>query len=74
MNWGGVAERRHDIRVDCKVTCILRLGDLHHVATVKNFSLGGALVHFHSSPPTLHNGDNCIISMDGGSLLKYSAD
>jgi hypothetical protein len=69
-----MAEHRYDKRVDCDQTCILRLGDLHHVATVENFSLGGALVHFHSSPPSLHVGDNCIISMDAGSLLEYSCE
>lgn len=69
-----MAEHRNDTRVDCNETCIMRLGDLHLAGTVKNFSLGGALVHFHSSPPPLTIGDNCIINLDGGSLLEYSCE
>lgn len=69
-----MAEHRHDIRVDCGETCIVRLGDLHHVATVKNISFGGALVHFNSSPPRLRNGDICNISMDGEFLREYSCE
>lgn len=69
-----MAEHRHDKRVDCDETCIVRLGDLHHVATVKNISFGGALVHFYSSPPRLTIGDNCNISMIGEFLCEYSCE
>ena len=75
MNWGGgMAEHRHDNRVDCDETCILRLGDLHHVATVKNISFGGALVYLYSSPPSLQIGDNCSICMIGEFLCEYSCE
>jgi hypothetical protein len=62
---------RHDIRVDCDEACMLQMGDLHLEAKVENFSLGGALVHFNSLPPALHIGDNCKITMGGGSLREY---
>jgi len=69
-----MAEHRHDKRVDCDETCLLRRSDLHHVGTVKNISFGGALVHFHSSPPCLQIGDNCDISMIGEFLCEYSCE
>ena len=74
MNWGGMAEHRHDKRIDCDETFILRLGDLHHIATIKNISFSGALVHFDSSPPNLHIGDKCNISMNGVFLREYSCE
>jgi hypothetical protein len=69
-----MAEHRHDKRVDCDQTCILRLGELHHVATVKNISFGGALLYFYPSPPCLQAGDNCNISMIGEFLCEYSCE
>ena len=73
-NGGVMAELRNDRRVDCDETCMLHLGDLNHVATVKNISFGGALVHFHSSPPSLQIGDNCNISMIGEFHCEYSCE
>ena len=69
-----MVEKRHDIRADCEEKCILYSGDSNYLVTVNNFSLGGALVHFRSSPPALHIGDRCKIRMDGGSLHEYSCE
>jgi len=69
-----MAEHRHEIRVDCDETCVVRLGGLDHVATVKNISFGGALVNFYYSPPSLHIGDKCSISMKGEFLSEYSCE
>ena len=69
-----MAEHRHDNRVDCDESCILRLGDLHHIATVKNISFGGALVHFDSSTPRFHIGDICNISMIKEFICEYSCE
>lgn len=67
-------EHRLDIRADCKEKCILRLGNLHHLATVKNISFGGVLVNLYFTPPDLHTGDNCNISMNGKFLREYSCE
>ena len=72
-----MAEHRHDKRIECDDTCILLLGDLHHVAKIKNISFGGALVHFNPSPPILQIGDICnisIISKIGAFSFKYSCE
>jgi hypothetical protein len=67
-----MAEHGHVKRIYCDETCVLRLGDIHQITTVKNISFGGALVHFDSSPPKLHIGDKCNISMNGVFLREYS--
>ena len=64
-------EYRHDIRVDCEERCILHRGVLHHFATVKNISFGGALVNSKLKPLGLHTGDYCIISVDGEFFDEY---
>lgn len=69
-----MAEHRRDKRVDCDETCVLRMGDFHHVAAVRNISFGGALVYFYSSPPRLQPGDNCNICMIGEFLCEYSCE
>ena len=72
-----MAEHRHDKRIECDDTCILLLGDLHHVAKIKNISFGGALVHFHSSSPSLQIGEICNISIvgkNGAFPFKYSCE
>ncbi|MDD2581229.1 MAG: PilZ domain-containing protein [Desulfuromonadaceae bacterium] len=69
-----MAEHRHDIRVDCEDKCILHMGDLHYIATVKNISFGGALVNLYSPQPGLHTGDKCDISMDGKFIREYSCE
>ena len=74
MNGAGMAEHRHRIRINCDETCLLILGDLHHVVKIINISFGGALVHFYSSPPTLHIGDTCSISMSGEIIREYSCE
>lgn len=63
-------EHRHNIRVDCAEKCVLHFSDWPCLATVKNISFGGALVH--SSIHTLKVGDDCRVTMDGGSLREYS--
>ena len=66
-----MAEYRHHIRVDCEKRCILQMRDLYYLVTVKNFSLGGALVNFYFPVQDLHVGDNCSISVGEGSFRKY---
>lgn len=67
-------ELRHDIRVDCEEKCVMHLGGLHYFATFRNISSSGAVVHFNTSQPGLHIGDNCIISVDGGPIREYSCE
>ena len=75
MNSGGaMAEQRLHKRLDCEEKCILSLRGLHYFATVKNISLGGALVRFNTSQPGLYIGDNCSISMNRGSLSEYPSE
>lgn len=59
---------------DCEVKCTFYFGDSNYLTTVNNFTLGGAPVHFHSSPPALHIGDRCKIRMNGGALHEYSCE
>lgn len=74
MGKGTMAEHRHEKRVECDETCVLSRGDSHQVATVKNISFGGALVHFYSLPPNLHIGENCSISVNEEFLCEYSCE
>jgi len=67
-----MAERRHDMRVDDGESCHLRLGDLHYLATVKNISSSGVLLHFYAPPMRFQAGDNCQVSLDGGN--SYNGD
>jgi|GEM_PF-1286470 len=60
-----MAERRHNMRIEDGEPCHLRLGDLHYLATVRNISLSGALLHFYSPPTRFQVGDNCQISLNG---------
>ena len=69
-----MVEYRHAKRIDCNETCVLRMGDVNHVATVKNISFGGALVHFDSPTPRLHIGDICNISMIKEFICEYSCE
>jgi PilZ domain len=71
---GDMAEHRHDKRIDTNETCILRLRDIHYVATVTNISFGGALLHFFSPPLNLHVGDNCNISIHDEFLGEYACE
>ena len=71
---GGMVEHRSDIRADCEDKCVLHQGVLHHLATVKNISFGGALVHFNTMQPTLHIGENCDITVNGEYLREYSCE
>lgn len=69
-----MGEHRHHIRRDDGELCHLRLGDLYYLATVRNISLGGALLHFYTPPARFQVGDNCQLSLDGGDLCDYDCE
>ena len=69
-----MAELRRDIKDYCDVKCVMHLRGLHYFATVKNISLGGALVHFNFSTHSLHVGDTCNVSMNGGPIREYPCE
>ncbi|WP_223921670.1 PilZ domain-containing protein [Geobacter sp. AOG2] len=67
-------EQRRHIRLVDDERCHLRLGDLYYLATIKNISLSGALLHFYTPPERFQIGDNCQISLDGGNLYNYNCE
>lgn len=69
-----MANHRHYIRVDDGERCNLRLGDSYFLATVKNISLGGALMEIYFPPKHLKAGNSCQVSLDGGSLYSYDCE
>lgn len=69
-----MAEHKRRMRVDCEEQCRLLLRDSSYLATVKNISFGGALIHFYESLPDLHVGDRCKVRMNGESIREYSCE
>jgi len=66
-----MAEHRIHNRINDEERCHLRLNDSYYLATVKNVSMGGALVDLYFPPVGLHTGNNCQVSIDGGKLYNY---
>lgn len=71
---GAMSENKRRIRVDCDDRCQLLLNDSSCLATVKNISFGGALIHFYNQLPDLHVGDNCKVRMNGEPSNEYSCE
>jgi hypothetical protein len=69
-----MAEHRLHTRLDCDDHCQLKLRDTFYPATVKNISLGGALVHFYDNLPGVNVGDNCNVSLGGELTCEYSCE
>jgi len=69
-----MAKPRNARRVVTDATCLLSLGNLHHIASVKNISFNGALVHFSTKPPSLDVGDKCNFFIIGEFIREYSCN
>ena len=63
---------RRRMRVDCKDKCYLRLRDSIFLATVKDISMDGALLHFYDPLPGVHVGDDCNVGLDGENIYEYA--
>ena len=66
-----MANYRLHARLECKERCHLHMRDSFYSARAENISLGGVLVHFNDSPPGLHVGDNCRLTMNGHLYCEY---
>jgi hypothetical protein len=52
----------------------MHLRDSYYAATVRNISLGGALVNFHDPLPGVHIGDNCRVSLGEELTCEYNCE
>lgn len=64
-----MVEHRHNIRVNCADKCVLHMRNWLYMATVKNISFGGALVH--SPVHDIRVGEKCSITINGTTLREY---
>jgi len=69
-----MANNRLNLRLDCEDCCHLHVRDSFYSATVKNVSLGGALVHFHDPLPGVQIGDNCKVSLGEEFTYEYNCE
>ena len=69
-----MANNRLHLRLDCEDCCHLLLRDSFCSATIKNISLGGALVQFQDPLPGVHVGDNCRVSLGGELTCEYNCE
>lgn len=65
-----VTNQRQHKRINSKRLSHLQLRGSSYVATVKNISASGALVHFYDMLPGVLVGDTCKLGLKGGPFLK----